>query len=238
MATLRENLDTLLALQKIDSERDKIQRQIAALNTGSATQTAANTAHAHLEAQRAASSKNHASLKDSELELATLEKKLKSYEDRMRTGTITNARDIANTEREINQLVRQRAKLDEKILSLMEEAEQLKTAVLEAEAKAQEADRRHQTQIEASRAQREQLDRQAAGLSRQRAEAVSLVADPALLKRYETIRARPASSGVAISRVEDAHCGGCHTQIGTQEAHRAHEAASLQTCENCGRILA
>jgi len=238
MATLRENLDSLLDLQKIDSERDRIQRLIASLDTGSAAQAAANAARASLDTQRAASTNNHASLKDSELELAALEKKLKSYEDRMRSGSITNARDIANTEREINQLIRQRARLDEKILGLMDEGEQLKTSVLEADAKAQEADRRHQTQVESSRAQRAKLEQQLAELTRKRADTATLIADPALLKRYETIRSRPASAGVAISRVEDAHCGGCHTQIGTQEAHRAHEAASLLTCENCGRILA
>ncbi|HEX5322659.1 MAG TPA: C4-type zinc ribbon domain-containing protein [Capsulimonadaceae bacterium] len=238
MATLRENLDSLLDLQKIDSERDRIQRQIATLDKGSAAQSAANSLRASLEEQRSASTKNHASLKDSELELATLEKKLKSYEDRMRSGSITSARDVANTEREINQLIRQRAKLDERILELMDENERLKTSVLEAETKAQEADRRHQTQVESSRAQREQLERQLAGLSRQRNEAAAVVADPALLKRYETIRARPASAGVAIARVEDFHCGGCHTQIGAQDANHAHDGSQLVLCDNCGRILA
>ena len=238
MATLRENLDSLLSLQKIDSERDRLQRQIANLDTGASAQQAAVSMRSQLEEHRGASSRSSASLKDAELELATLEKKLKTYEDRMRSGQITNPREIANTEREINQLIRQRAMLDERILTLMDEGERLKTAVVEAEAKALEADRRHQTQVESSRAQRQQLEQQLTGLNRQRAEATALVADPALLKRYETIRARPASAGVAVARVEDSHCGGCHTQIGAQDAHHAHDGSQLILCENCGRILA
>lgn len=238
MATLRENLDFLLELQKIDSERDKLQRQIAGLDAGAAAQKEANSARAHAEGQRNSASKSAAELKDAELELAGLEKKLKSYEDRMRSGQVTNPREIANTEREINQLVRQRASLDEKILTLMEEGEKLRSAVTEADARSLEAERRYHTQVDSMRAQREQWEAALGDLNRRRVETAALVADPALLKRYETIRSRPASGGIAIARVEDSHCGGCHTQIGTQEAHRAHDGNQLVLCENCGRILA
>ena len=238
MATMRENLDTLLNLQKIDSERDKLQRQIAGLDGGAAAQRGSSSARASAQEQHNSAAKSAGALKDAELELAGLEKKLKSYEDRMRTGTITNPREVANTEREINQLIRQRASLDEKILTLMEEGEKLRTAVTEADASAREAEQRYHTQVDSMRAQREEWEASLSALTRRRAEAAALVTDPALLKRYETIRSRPASSGVAIARVEDSHCGGCHTQIGTQEAHRAYEGAQVTLCENCGRILA
>lgn len=238
MATLRENLDSLLELQKIDSERDRLQRQIAGLDSGASAQAAANSARAELEAQRSAATKSAAALKDAELELATLEKKLKSYEDRMRSGQLTNPREIANTEREINQLVRQRAALDERILKLMDEGERLRTTIAEADAHAREAETRYHTAVDSLRAQREQWEQALGSLNRRRTEAAALIADPALLKRYEAIRSRPASGGVAIARVEDSHCGGCHTQIGTQEAHRAHDGTQLVLCENCGRMMA
>lgn len=238
MATLRENLDSLLELQKLDSERDKLQRQIAGLDGGLAAQNEANSARANSESQRNAATKSAAALKDAELELAGLEKKLKSYEDRMRSGQVTNPREIANTEREINQLIRQRASLDERILILMEEGEKLRGSVTEADARAREAETRYHTQLDSIRAQRQQWETALGELTRRRAEAANLVSDPALLKRYETIRSRPSSGGVAIARVEDSHCGGCHTQIGTQEAHRAHDGNQIVLCENCGRIMA
>jgi predicted nucleic acid-binding Zn-ribbon protein len=238
MASLRENLDSLLALQQIDSERDKTRRAIAGLDTGKLAQAAAQAAQTRLKEQQAAAGRTSGALKDAELALATLEKKLKSYEDRMRSGQITNPKEIVNTEREVNQLVRQRATLDEQILNLMDESEGLKTSVVEADAAAGKADQLRQTQLELSRDKRDQLEVTLGDLNRRRAEAASEMADPALMKRYEAIRTRPASAGLAIVRVEDFHCGGCHTQISTQDSHRAKEGEQLILCENCGRILA
>lgn len=238
MSTLRSTLDQLLELQKLDSDRERNIRSLRSLDTGQAVAAAAQAAQvaasdAHREYQQ-----NATALKDAELELAGLEKKLKTYEDRVRAGTITNSKELVSTEKEISQIVRLRSALDEKILGLMDTVELLKVKAAEADAEAAEADMRRSTALEASAAERSRLDNAIAELGRQREELAGLVDDKELLKKYDVIRARNNSSGIAIGRTQSNICGSCHMQVASISATRARAGEVLVICEVCGRIMA
>jgi uncharacterized protein len=238
MSTLREDLDALLQLQQKDSERDKLVRQRTTLDNGTKLAQDLTAARSEYESRRAELFKTNGSLKDAELELAGVEKKIKDYEQKMRQGSVTNTREVMNFEKEFNQLNRQRAALDEKILNLMELSESQTKEMTDAESKVSGIDRDLATIRAGFHNELSKIEASLGRLNASRAEIAKLITDQNLLKRYETLRARPGNSGIAIAHTAEHTCGACHMQIGTIAVTQAESGHQLAICENCGRIMA
>lgn len=237
--SIRADLDQLLALQALDTERDAALKSRAQIDNGAGAQAQVTKAQAESDLGANQSSQTARELKDAELELASVETKVKSYDQKMSSGTLTNAREIANVEKELHQLHRQRSTLDDKILNLMDQAERDREA---ATSKAEHLKQAHQL-LDSKKSQgRQTLDRlntEIARLDSNRPAIVQSLSGNPLLTKYESLRARAALSGLAIVKIDsDRHCSGCHLPVSQQYAERVREAASMVTCENCGRILA
>jgi len=233
--TLTENLQALYALQQIDTQIARARRTQTQLDNGTQATKDAQTAQAHAAAQTAALHKAQADLKDSELKLAALETKRKTAHQRMYQGSITNAKELANIEREIESLGRQQSDMDTRILEYMEQVETAQTAASVAQASAHEADTKRSDTIAKYQSRFEALSLEATEAMRRRPAAVAEVEDPALLGRYEDIRAKHA--GIGIAKIEDGDCGGCHMKLPTADVKVVREGMRPQTCENCGRLL-
>jgi predicted nucleic acid-binding Zn-ribbon protein len=238
MSTLRENLNTLLQTQQVDSERDKLARLRAKLDNGEKLTQEVAAAQAEANKRRAELSQTSGSLRDAELELAALEKKISDYETKMRAGAVTNTREVMNFEKEFNQLNRQRSALDDKILTLMDSYETKSATTDSAEQKVSDLSRDLATLKAAFHNELTKIETQLGRLNANRAELTKLVTDPSLAKRYETLRARPGNGGIAIAHTNENTCGSCHMQIGTIAVSAASSGDQLVICENCGRIMA
>jgi predicted nucleic acid-binding Zn-ribbon protein len=236
MATpLQEQLSALLTLQQIDTQIYRARKSQAALDTGAQEKQNEQVARADALSRRNALHKSHADLKDSELKLAGIEAKRKTYQQRLYQGTITNARELANIERENEALGRQRSDLDGKILTLMEETEQAQAALSAAEEQARAAEAQLADTVSAFQSRSESLEQEISEATRRRAQAVSAVTDQSLLKRYENIRAK--SGVLGIVRIEGMDCGGCHMTLPASVTKSVKEGQQAETCENCGRLL-
>ena len=235
---LRTTLDKLLALQAIDTQRDKLARARKQLDPGVEQQKQALAASDNAKTVAATLAENSGALKDAELEQQGIEGKAKRSEDQMRSGKMTNPREIANIERDLNQLQRQRLALDDKILHLMDAVESGKTKLVQAEAASSQAARALSTQQATYRANLEKNDQESRQLDAERPGAAAAIGDAALLQRYEALRVRPATGGLAVARIVDRHCTGCSGQVSIQEEQRVRDAKVVATCDNCGRILA
>lgn len=234
-ATLNDNLQALYALQQIDTQIARARRTQAQLDNGAAATQAAQAAQSHAAAQVSALHKAQADMKDSELKLAALETKRKAAHQRMYQGSITNAKELANIEREIESLGRQQSDMDTRILELMEQVETMQTAAAGAQAAAHEADLKRADTLAKFQSRHEALGLEATEATRRRPNAVAGVEDQALLKRYEEIRAKHA--GIGIAKIEDGDCGGCHMKLPSADIKIVREGMKPQTCENCGRLL-
>ena len=235
MPTVPETLKALYALQLVDSQIQRAKRAQAALDNGTAAAAAAQAARDQAQARRGEWQKLAGELKDSELKSAAVETKRKNYQQKLYQGTVTNPKELANIEKEIEALGRQQSDLDGRVLELMDGAEQAQAALTVAEEQARQADG-HRAEVVASfRSRHEALDLELADLTRQRSEVEPLVEDRAALKRYEAIRAKPG--GIGIARIEGNSCGGCHMTLSSTSIKAVKEGTQMQTCENCGRIL-
>ena len=235
MPTVPETLHALYAVQQKDTLIQRAKKAQAALDNGTAAAAASTEAHAEAARRTAAAHKLMGELKDSELKLETLEIKRKNYQQKLYQGSVTNARELANMEKEIEMMGRQRSDLDDRVLELMVESEEAREAQTLAEAKAAEAEEHHKQIVAAFQARYATLGQELVGLTAERQVAVAQVEDLSALKRYETLRAKLA--GVGIAKIEDGACGGCHMTLSSTVIKTVKENAAIQTCENCGRML-
>ena len=233
--TLYETLQSLYKLQQLDSQMARIRRTEAALDTGAAATQSAAEGRDAAEQKRTALHHLQGELKDRELKLKSVEEKRKTYHDRLYKGNVTNAKELANMEKEIAALGRQRSDLDEGVLELMDQVERAQADLTVAEEQAREADTHRSDTVAAFRTRHEALELEMTDLSRRRAEAAAQIEDKTLLKRYEDIRAK--FGGVGIAKIEDGSCGACRMSLPSALIKSVKDYAELQKCENCGRML-
>ena len=231
---MNKALNALYALQQVDSALAAAHRQYQALDPGRAEQAAADSARALYERTAREQSETTRDLHDSELELRTVEAKKKEFETKLYSGKVQAFKELESIQQEIEALGRQRGRLDERILTLMDQLETRKAADAEAQQKLQETS----AALAAKQAQHKESSRKLAAqihaLTDQRTRMAADVA-PALLKRYDAIQ--KSRGGVGIGRVEDGMCSVCHTSLPSNVVRAVEDTDNVEVCENCGRLL-
>lgn len=169
-------------------------------------------------------------------EIATLAAKAEQHDKLLYGGTIGNPRELQTLQDEIAALKRRISQLEDHELEVMEQMEPLDADL------GQLAD------------QRASLDDQATALRAQIAEDEVAIdaelvtvhaerdarageAEPALLAEYEQLR--PHGAGIAIARLVNGSCGGCHLHLSAVEVDRIKKLPPEEPvhCEECGRLL-
>ena len=235
MPSVSETLKALYAVQQVDTLIQRARRSQSNLDNGTAASAAAEAANAEAKQKRVELHKLAGDLKDSELKLETVEAKRKNNQQKMYQGSITNVRELANIEKEIEALGRQQSDLDGRILALMEDVEQAQAASSVADAQAHTAEGHRTEVLAAYRSRYDALALELTSLTQQRETAAAAVEDKAALKRYDAIRVK--ASGVGIAKIEGDTCGGCHMKLSSTLIKTVKEQAQILTCENCGRLL-
>jgi len=237
MTALRDSINALVALQQIDRQIQLLKRKQAGLDNGSASEALLVAARNANESATSAYHKAQGELKDCELKLAGLETKLKTYQQKLYQGGVTNAKELSNIEKEIAALGRQRSDLDGRILEWMESEDQHKSRAQMADAEFKAAQAKHQSVVEEYKSQYERINQEITSLTQQRADAQATVGDARLLKRYDDIRVK--SGGLGIVQIANHNCGGCNMTLPTAQVKLVKDAdTEIQICENCGRMLA
>ncbi len=235
MPSVPETLTALYAVQEIDTLIQRAKRSQAGLDNGTVASAAAESANAASKRKRDDLHKRAGDLKDSELKLETVEAKRKNYQQKLYQGSVTNARELANIEKEIEALGRQQSDLDGRILALMEEVEQAQAESGVGEAQAHTAEGHRTEVLAAYRSRYDALALELTTLAQQREAAAAKVEDKSALKRYDAIRVK--SAGIGIAKIEGDTCGGCRMKLSSTLIKAVKEQAQIETCENCGRLL-
>lgn len=231
---MNEALSALYALQQMDTTLAQLERRYRTLDPGRAEQEAVEKARRE-QAQKADALHQLArDLQDAELELKSVEAKKRDHENKLYGGKITVPKEMAAMQEEIEALGRQRGRLDERILTMMDQIEALQAEEAAAEAALKEAEAALTRKQAEYKAETTAIVKQVRALTPRRAELAATI-PPALLKRYDTIRA--TRNGVGISRVEKGVCSACHTTLPLKVVQIVQETDSIETCENCGRLL-
>ncbi len=175
-------------------------------------------------------------LKRNEDELAALEERTKRENERLYSGEISGTRDLLALQDEVNGLRSRCSDLEDQALMLMEALEgvgsDLEALAAEAEAAEAEVGAARGRLAEAEAVVREEIDREVTARS---VEAAGI--PETLLADYESLRTR--MGGVAVARLRNGTCEGCHLALSAMEQDRLRRAPADEAChcEECGCIL-
>lgn len=197
---------------------------------------AIDRALADLEAKEKAS---RAAFEEKQKHRREIEKRLREHEDhllkcRSQQSLVKTNEEYTAMLKEIAQLEQSISNEEEQILHLMDQMEQGQRDI----ASATEA---YQTEYARRAAERKALEDQVAAVAAKTAalstERPKILAEinPALVKRYERVAEKHRD--IAVTRVEEEHCGACRQQLPPQVAVEVRKNDQFLTCQACGRIL-
>lgn len=231
---MREKLKPLYELQQLDLQLAKAQKAKASLDDGSSKRQQVEAARAEVEKAEKLLHEATTEMHDKDLNLKTVETKQKSFRDKLYGGTVSNPKELESMEKEVEMLGRQKDKLEERILELLDTVEEHQSSLAAAQAALKRQEDECAAYIRKLRDDDAALDARIRELSAAREKALTTV-DPALLKRYGSMRAH--AGGVVVSKLEDGHCSACHTQMTSGFIRAVQADQELHTCDNCGRML-
>lgn len=232
--TERPLLD-LFDLQQVDTEIDQLldlRRSLPELGRYERAHGRVQELQAAAADQEAALAETLSQINKAEGELEIVEVKRATEERRMFAGGFS-AKDLGNLELEVGMLGRQIASAEDEILAALEvrEGQEKELAATKSELETVESEA---GELEASiAAQWKVIDDKVAAQEVRKSEIIPLI-DPELLELYE--RLRPNKEGVAVGRLAEGVCGGCHLSLSSAEQAQVLKEDPPR-CLHCRRIL-
>lgn len=168
----------------------------------------------------------------SEGELEILEAKLKEHETRLYAGGMSG-RETEHMRLEVQSLKGQREALEERVLIMLERVDPARETVTGLSSRLEAVVAEKARLESAIKAEWKQIDAELARKEERKKDA--LVPIPGdLVEMYDKLR--QIKEGVAIGRLENGVCGGCHMALSPAEQAEAL-SAEIPRCVHCRRIL-
>ena len=229
------SLVDLLDVQELDSKIDRLLDR----RSGLPELAKYKAAHARLEELASDRTDAAANLRELELdfdksegELEMLEAKLTEHETRLFAGGMS-ARETEHMRLEVQSLAGQKEAMEERVLAMLEDVDPARDAVATLDKEIAEVES-EKTQLESViKEEWKSIDGELARKEERKKEALEPVPTE-LVEIYEDLRGR--KEGVAIGRLENGVCGGCHMALSSAEQAEAL-AAEIPRCVHCRRIL-
>jgi len=223
----------LAQLQRLDTEMDALRKHRAEIEKLVADRSALERAEAEAHDAAAKASDSRARQRDRELELTSLETRIVELDRRLYSGRIHNTKELESLSHEAQMFKENKRKLEETVLSLMDETEQAERTADIAQRGA-EAARRERLQAEGEwQAELARLRTEVEALESRAARLRSAVL-PDHLETYDRMRRR---GGLVVVRARGHNCGACGVELSARVLEQARDDNMLPTCDNCGRVL-
>jgi len=167
------------------------------------------------------------------------EQEIEDIENRLKKANIKLSNIKSNKEyqaalKEIDDLEREEVLWEDRVIDILEQVEELEakyaTSRESVEETRQQFELDHNEILKILKALNQDLDK----IEKKRMR-FSQAADPDLLKRYDSLRAR--KGGIGVSPVIKGVCQTCHLGIPPQEFNELLRGDKLMTCPNCTRII-
>jgi predicted nucleic acid-binding Zn-ribbon protein len=228
------SLARLYKLHRIDFSLYKIRMQAAALDSGKEESEKLKAYMKEVDPIRSAAKKATNKVKELGDKVTTLNEKKEQFDKQLFDGTITNAREIENIQKELGML-------SELIKATETELAEKKKALPESVNKAKETEKvisEIQKSIVSKRrnavAESERLKASFEEFKQKRPGAASDV-PAALLNQYEIIRKRRGDTAMAVVNEQDC-CGACGLHVPEQSLVMVRGDRPT-SCQGCRRIL-
>lgn len=163
-------------------------------------------------------------LKDEEAQLVKAKQK---------AGLVKNIKEAMANERELESTRKMAKEREEEVLKLMGAVDAAKKTIATHQAELQKFRDTVAGEEKATSAKLAELDQQI-GEGKAARDVASKQIDPALLKRYSSIRMK---RGLALVAVRAGTCLGCHMNIPPQVYNILQRGTTVETCNSCNRLI-
>lgn len=167
-----------------------------------------------------------------EWQIDDLNGKITPAEEKLYSGRITNAKELASLQQEVEGFKAQRGHLEDKVLEIMEQVEQAEAGVATTGEELKKLETEWQDQQQQLSADMERVKAIISDLRHKR-QALSDKIDSGMVTLYQQLRKQKVT---AVARVEQGICAGCRISLSTANLQQVR-SGSLVQCTNCGRIL-
>ncbi len=225
----------LVELQHLDTRSDENALVRVSLETKLADASAVLSARAAFETSATHAHELNAKLRALELETSGLAEKLKGVNERLYSGRITNAKELAGLNADEKMLQRRKSELEDRELALMEQIENADNAAREKRARYEKLAAETNTRNDKERAELHALDATDAEITRKR-ETIRAQLPLESLRVYDDLRR--SKKGRAVVMMKAASCAACGNAVPSGLVSRVRAGNELVLCTNCGRILA
>jgi len=167
-----------------------------------------------------------------EWEVEDLSVKIAATEGKLFGGTIRNPKELANLQREDDELKMRRGQLEDRVLELMDGVEAATKSINMHTAGLAKLEAEWRDQQQRLTAELEQLKKEESDLNRKRESLVAQIESTAI----DVYQRLSTQKGTAVAKVEQGICRGCQITLPTTELQQVR-GGGLVRCSSCGRIL-
>ncbi len=232
MVTTR--IESIYKLQLIDDEIEAKADNLRTIEEQLDSEEELLAARRAVQGREAALRESRSQLRDLELDLEQVSSKVSAAKNALYGGEITNPKELAGIEQELEYLARRQSVLEEDTLAIMaevEEREDRREAAEELLARAQETHDASQLEL---RQKAEELRDRLSSLSVERDEIREKILSKNLAV-YDGLRVQ--KRGQAVALLETGICQGCRVALPTSLVQRVRRGTELVQCGSCQRIL-
>ena len=230
---MKEQLAALYELQGLDVKIARADAKLASMGGGRELKAKLAAGGSQLEATEKPLHALETELKDCELQLKSIDEKRIGYEKRLSSSS--SPKEAAAFEKEVKILKEQQGKLDSRTLELYDQVEAARNKAQSLRKIIGEIEKQLEQTVAQEAADKAGLESELAELTALREAAVAKVTNKQLMARYDAVRRKTGSTGIA--RVIDGKCEGCRVSLTTFMVRKLYDPKEMLNCESCGRIL-
>ena len=149
-------------------------------------------------------------------------------------GAAMASDDVATIQRELEVVRQMVTEKEEELERFTAALESHKSAVADEESKLSNLEDEAKREEEATQDRLNDFDGRIGSISERRTEWVDRI-PPDVLRRYERVKSR--REGVAITRIVEGRCSGCHINVPPQLQNVLARRDSLEICPQCNRYI-
>jgi len=233
---LREQLYTLLLLQDIDRDivrEEKRQKKLPARIKE------IDNAKAEIEKitldKKESLKELRSKIKRKEIDVKEVNTKIEKHQNELYGGKTSDIKELKQLQKVIELFKKDRDKIEEDLLVLMDEEDDFKIDLNEAEKELVKLDEQLQRRKKEVNQQDKEIKIMIEEKQKKRTEIVDKINDRELIDRYNMLWGE--KEGEVIVEIEGTICSGCNLSLPSDIIYHLQRDDMLITCPNCNRIL-
>jgi predicted nucleic acid-binding Zn-ribbon protein len=227
-------VEAIYRLQSIDAEIDEKRGSLSSVEAELANNEDVLVASEAVRASEETVRELRSRLRSLELDVEGVSSKIAANESALYGGEVTNPKELAGMEQELDYLRRRRTAVEDDMLVLMGEVEAQEEKLQAAQGLLSRTEQRWRTAQSELVKDAEELRSRLATLEAERKETARGVSEGNLAV-YESLRRQ--KGGQAVALLDDGVCQGCRVAVPTSLVQRVRRGSELVHCGSCQRVL-